>query len=849
MYPQRIQPIFTNTPIYLILFLLLIACHQAPTQFPKPTETTIKTNMEEAENKNKKQQWFEDLHRTAPGVNWRTIEYTTSFERHQLRSQNQFTRNQETYANGLLIGAWNERGSSNQAGSILATSYDSELNALFVISAGGNLFRGDLAGNWTIVNQDLRFSGLFLLILEHGTSKRMFAMVNKIIHFSDDLGLTWQRSSGLETIDNWGTRYKLIPIINNGKTFLYQRVHYWNGEMAVAIFKSENMGETFYKLPDLATTNEQKSRLVKPHNTESLYLLEKQVGSLKLFAIDPTTDKLNLQGSSDLELAEILDLDAVKEVEDIYWYTYDAENILYESQDFANSWVEYGSLPVEPWRDGLHISPSDPNQMMFGEVEAYRSINRGKDWSKINEWGDYYADIEHMLHADIMAIDEYVNPSGDPFTLIANHGGISHSSDFGQTNTNIALFGLNVSQYYSVRTDPNNTSVIYAGSQDQGFQRNIGNSTLGILEFDQIISGDYGHIVFTANKHMWAVYPDGWVIYFEEPEEEGINHSFQLEYANKGAWLPPLVPSPVQGEDVVYILGGSMTNEIASQIIKLEILNNSIKYTELPFDFYDYTQEGYVTALAMSPFNSDIWFSATSNGFLFTSNDAGMNWEQSIVNVPAPHYLYGSKILPSNLDDGHLYVAGSGYSGPAMLFSDDNGQNFEAVGKGLPPTIILDLAFNEDETLIFAATEAGPYVFNVATKTWADMSGLDAPTTTYWSVEYLEELGIIRFGTYGRGIFDFHLSGITSIQKTKLSQLHIFPNPAKSVFTIDLPNNQLNFPLTLSIYKIDGSLVSYHGLNSNRQQFQTDDLGQGTYFLKVHDQNNQLVGSQLFIKD
>lgn len=805
--------------------------------------------MEESENRNKKVRWFEDIHLTAPGIDWRSIEYNTSWKRHQYRSQSRLTRDHETYANGLLLGAWDERGSNNQAGSILATAYDAELNALFAISAGGNLFRGDLNGNWNVVNQDLRFSGRFLLILDHGTGKRMFAMVNKIIHYSDDLGLTWRRSSGLETIDNWGTRYNLIPITDKGKTLLYQRVHYWNGDRAVALFKSEDMGQSFYKLPDLTSTNEMESRLVKPINTEQLYLLEKQLDGLKLFLLDSQTDELKLQGISDMNLPNIFDLDAVKEQERIYWYTYDAENVLYESKDFANNWVEHGLLPLEPWRSGLYISPSDPNQMMFGEVEAYRSSNRGKDWSKINEWGDYYADVEHMLHADIMWIEEYLDAAGEPFTLIANHGGISYSSDFGQTNTNIGLFGLNVSQYYSVRTDPINASVIYAGSQDQGFQRNSGNSDFGILEFEQIISGDYGHIVFTGDQHLWSVYPDGWVIYFEEPMKEGINHSFQLKYANQGAWLPPLVPSPIQGEDVIYLLGGSMTDENASQIIKLEILNNAIKYTELPFDFFDYTQEGYVTALAMSPFNADIWYSATSNGFLFTSEDAGVNWEQSIVNVPAPHYLYGSKILPSNLQDGQLYVAGSGYSGPAMLFSDDSGQNFEAVGKGLPPTIILDFVFNEDESLIFAATEAGPFVYNVAAKTWADMSGLDAPVTTYWSVEYLEGPGIIRFGTYGRGIFDFHLSGVTANKKHKTAQMHIFPNPVKNSFTLDVPNEDIKFPLILSIYKIDGTLISSYSVENTREQFYVGDFNTGIYLLKFNNKDHQLIGNQLLIKE
>ena len=33
--------------------------------------------------------------------------------------------------------------------------------------------------------------------------------------------------------------------------------------------------------------------------------------------------------------------------------------------------------------------------------------------------------------------------------------------------------------------------------------------------------------------------------------------------------------------------------------------------------------------------------------------------------------------------------------------------------------------------------------------------GVSAPDQTYWSVEYIDEINTARFGTYGRGIWDF----------------------------------------------------------------------------------------------
>ncbi len=38
---------------------------------------------------------------------------------------------------------------------------------------------------------------------------------------------------------------------------------------------------------------------------------------------------------------------------------------------------------------------------------------------------------------------------------------------------------------------------------------------------------------------------------------------------------------------------------------------------------------------------------------------------------------------------------------------------------------------------------------------WENLMGRDAPATTYWSVEAVPSAGRVRFGTYGRGIWDF----------------------------------------------------------------------------------------------
>jgi len=68
---------------------------------------------------------------------------------------------------------------------------------------------------------------------------------------------------------------------------------------------------------------------------------------------------------------------------------------------------------------------------------------------------------------------------------------------------------------------------------------------------------------------------------------------------------------------------------------------------------------------------------------------------------------------------------------------------------------VYELAGTPDDEYFFAATEVGPYVYIAEDEEWVDLAGISAPDQTYWSVEYIPELNTARFGTYGRGIWDF----------------------------------------------------------------------------------------------
>ena len=248
-------------------------------------------------------------------------------------------------------------------------------------------------------------------------------------------------------------------------------------------------------------------------------------------------------------------------------------------------WVEIGPMPIHPWGRAFFISPSNPNLFICGGVECFVSTDAGLNWNKKNSWGEYYQDRDIYLHADMMNFDEFVTSDDDNIILISNHGGLNISWDEMENVTNISNDGLQVSQYYSVRSLPSDPDWIFGGTQDQGFQRGKSLNEEGVVSFEQEISGDYGHIVFTGDDHLWTVYPGGWVIMYTNPRFGGITSTWQLPNSDHSAWIMPLVADPYAEKETIYLVGGSTGNSGGSYLHKLVYENAQITSEQIDFDF------------------------------------------------------------------------------------------------------------------------------------------------------------------------------------------------------------------------------------------------------------------------
>lgn len=730
-------------------------------RLPSPTE--IPPFHKEGRKRLSRKDWIDSLHRAAPDVDWRNIEEGNRSAMSAIRSARAKSNEENTLssqglqkiANGQLNGYWWERGSADQSGSAASAEYDLKSDTIISRSASGNIWKATLDGNnWKVIDDEQRLNYRLRVVVDN--KDRLLRWSGQSPQYSDDWGKTWKNASPLTGLTESQEKYQWGWIEKTARTkdAVYLITREWNGSpwgAKWALYRSMDFGKNytfvFSTMDDLSLWTNNEFSVSAYYTTKGAVYKLGNSGTGSLLSNLPVANA-QISGGFD-------------DGKSLYLYAY-SDGTLYKSNNGAKTWTTQGKTA-----DGniTFVSRTDHNLITCGWVDCYKSNDGGKTWNVINRWGEYYGQPASKLHADIMQINSFFNKAGKEVILICCHGGLYVSYDQLQTVNNLSLKKHNISQYYSTITSYHQPDIMYAGSQDQGYQRSEIDTNTGILNFQQVISGDYGHMVSAdSGRTFWMTYP-GFLTYLPEPRQGGL--SAWWDYTSKGQlWMAPLMADP-DNPAAVFMCGGVPENEKGGKLYHITSVNGKAEAKVLPFNF-----GSQITAANYSPKNKKIRFVLTSDNNFYTSMDGGKTWQsKSTDTLPGGHYFYGNGILPSPINEKRVYVCGSGYSNPGVYRSDDYGATWTPLTENAPKTLFYRIVCTPDEKYIFAATEAGPYVYIVAENKWYDMYGTKpggAPDQTYWSVEYVEPINVVRFCTYGRGVWDFEIADYTPSVKVKL---------------------------------------------------------------------------------
>jgi len=726
------------------LLLLLAAC-STPQSFPgqkmaqplldgQPLPTDQAPGQEEGEESHQeRQEWMEAMHRAAPGFDWRAEEERN---RRMLMTE----REQALLNPAMTAGSWQEFGSRNLAGSVFVAEPSSNGQELYIGTALGGVFRGPADGSaWDAIGDGVYGGAYHLGVFAPagGGQDVVLRADNNQLYRSVDGGMTWQAPSGLPILHE--VRHLLVLKDAAQTILLLGRIG-----SSWSVYRSTDEGQSFAVSHSLAASGD----LFTPRDVLGpVYLfdgdhLEQSLDGGQSFStlgtgVGFTADNIRLGGH---EVSNGQTFSLALQTGGLWQ--------LWRTTNAGSSWTHPRDMP-EMW-GAFTTSLTDPNLLGYGGVEFWLSRDGGATFNVVNFWWEHPGNRQHKLHADIMGASVEPDPTlaGGERWYINTHGGSYESVDQVATVDWLSAERLGVSQYYSTLTSRRDPAQVHAGSQDQGYQRAVGVPVSGpgaVQNFVEDITGDYGHLSSTNGSLdlVYSDYPGFILVSVFEGFPVRFTEDFPTGFA--GQWLPFMVADPVD-PDVFYLCG--------KKIWKYDRPNANYNWNYSQLGNKVFTPE--VTSLAFSPLDPQRAWCCTSDGKIYWSLDKGVTWTQSSTTGPGAHYFYGTTIVTSSVNPDLVWIAGSGYTNAPVMFSVNGGQTFSDRSNGLPNTLVYDLVEGPDGSgRMYAAASSGAWEYEPSSQTWSNILGAEAPITSYWSVEAVPSRNVIRFGSYGRGIWDY----------------------------------------------------------------------------------------------
>ena len=724
--------------LFALIALVLLATPRVLEQrrvaaraLPMPTEHRLDSDAERLNRKGRRA-YIAEMHAAAEGFDWQAIERENGLALMAARA----SMLRET-------DDWNEIGSRDQAGRMHTVALSLAGDSLYAGSSLGGVWKADVNGNgWRPLSDNL-FGGSHDIVVAGGAPEVVTTMTDGgDIHYTEDGGATWTVPGGIPAGITIGNRLLTDP---SDTSLVYLLIRVGN---SLRLFRSDDAGRSYAMVHQLSMLR--GDIWLDRVNGGRLYLQDWQT----LHVSDDHGETFQQRGTvSFFGTNGVVLVEGEAGAPTLYSATkIGAQWELHRSLDAGFTW-EF-RYDINDFWESLCASIGNPEVVTFAGVEAWRSPNGGANFFKCGNWWDYYSDPLHKMHADFPGIDCLILPGQGETFFCNTDGGIFQGNATMTAFTNICLEGLGVSQYYDIHTSAFDPNRLLAGAQDQGYQRSEGPGRGPSWPFDQLISGDYAHLTSGDGGQdvVFSVYP-GFVL-IQQGSDNPVLYQADFPAGESYLWLPPIVANPENNNQFYFCArrlylgtwngGGNVTYQASAQL---------------------FTEQGgaYLAAFSISPVDGDIRLAVTNTGVFWYSHDGGANWDYSSDPGPGSHYFHGTDIVQSHTDPMRAWAGGSGYSNPAVYRTDDGGVNWVPDNVGMPVTLVHGLAIESPaREALYAATESGPYRLDMAGGTWSYIGGTEAPLTNYWCVEAVPAAQSVRFGTYGRGIWEYAVSDLTA---------------------------------------------------------------------------------------
>ncbi|MEM9325998.1 MAG: fibronectin type III domain-containing protein [Bacteroidota bacterium] len=411
---------------------------------------------------------------------------------------------------------------------------------------------------------------------------------------------------------------------------------------------------------------------------------------------------------------------------------------LSSSNDFARGQSWYNLI--------MSVSPTNPNVVLVGGIDIYRSSNGGSNWNLVSYWTGA---CDTYVHADQHAMQfSPVNPN---VAIFGNDGGVFYSSNVGvSANPSFVARnnGYNVTQFYAAdQVNASGSNIMLAGAQDNGSLRY---TAPGVNSTNEVTGGDgaFCHIDQQNGNYQFTSY-----VYnsYYRSTNGGASFSPVLQNQTYGRFINPTD----YDDDAKILYCGANEN----QYIIVDNLTGS------PGAFLRNASLGgnQVSAVKVSPYTANRIFLGTgtagsSGGSAVFRVDNAQTTSPSVTQI-STSALPGNGYISSialGASDAEILVTYSNY-GLASVWETSNGgttwQNKEGNLPDIPVRWALYNPANTNEVLL--ATEVGVWStdnIGAGSPNWGPTS-LGLANVRCDMLQYRESDGQVIVATHGRGAY------------------------------------------------------------------------------------------------
>jgi len=404
-------------------------------------------------------------------------------------------------------------------------------------------------------------------------------------------------------------------------------------------------------------------------------------------------------------------------------------------------------LNGQGWYDNaIWVSPKNPNLVIVGGLDLWRSTDGGTTFSQISEWFS----SPPSAHADHHFIAAPPNFNGTTVRTVyfANDGGIYKATNVNTVTKTSGWTELNnrlgITQFYSVAVNPTTNHVI-GGTQDNGtlfFKPSTGSE-----QWKETFGGDGG---YSAADPADPNYFYGSYVYLMLHRSTDGGASADWIYSGIGdanacaLFIAPFVLDP---NDPTHMFAGGCRLWRSTNVKSTTPTWTQVKPT--------ISGTPAISAIAVAPSNSAVVYVGYEDGTVWKSTDAGAatpTWNQVSTGLPG---RYVSRITVHKTNPNIAYASLGGFSVGNVWKTSNGGTSWtQSSGSGasaLPAVPVYSLVIHPtNASKLYVGTEIGVFYSENAGSTWHTPS--TGPSAS--PVDELVFSGTTLYAaTHGRGIY------------------------------------------------------------------------------------------------